>query len=85
MFPIWEQALSKQAPLFPRVLILPLGALDARRIDERNVRLLALEQLGQGQDLQPWIGPALFIGETTHGGGVALHRPGRRLGGDEHS
>jgi len=83
MFPIWEQALSKQTPLLARIL--PLRFLDARRIDERNVRLLALEQLGQGQDLQPWIGPALFIGETTHGGGVALHRPGRRLGGDEHS
>ena len=60
-----------QQPLLPPSL-LPARPLERRpRVHKRNVRLLALEQLGEGDDLEAGVGAAPGVFEAADGGGFA--------------
>lgn len=66
---------SNQSFLAPRLL--SLGPLYAGGVDERNLRLLALEQLGQRDDLEPGIGrPKPSSNRPTAAASVSIGRVG---------
>lgn len=62
------------------------AVLAAAGVDPRNLRVLVLEQLGEGDDLQAREGAAGFLlRPDADGGSVAFHRAGRGLSGEKHA